>query len=63
MRFATVRTDNGTTAARLDGAELEETLLHFHALAQREIDTLCSVCQQKHGPALTNEASLSDSGR
>jgi len=53
---------HAASAARLDGAELEETLLCFHLLAQREIDTLCSVCQHKHGTACANEASLTGSG-
>ncbi|MFZ5496871.1 MAG: hypothetical protein ACOZE5_16240 [Verrucomicrobiota bacterium] len=35
--------------ARL-GAEIEEALEHFRALAQQEIETLCSVCQYKGVP-------------
>lgn len=35
--------------ARL-GAEIEEVLERFRALAQREIETLCSVCQHKGVP-------------
>lgn len=32
------------------GAELDEVLLLFRALAQQEIQTLCSVCQHKGTP-------------
>ena len=32
------------------GAEIEEVLLRFRALAQQEIETLCSVCQHKGVP-------------
>jgi hypothetical protein len=54
---------HAAAATRLAGADLEETLLFFHAIAQREIDTLCSVCQHKHGAAARSEASLTGSDR
>ena len=54
---------HAAAATRLEGADLEDTLLCFHALAQREIDTLCSVCQHKHGPACRDVASVTSSGR
>jgi len=44
-----LRAAAGTTL----GAEVEEALLFFRALAQREIQTLCSVCQHKGSPGCT----------
>jgi|APLak6261663543_1056040.scaffolds.fasta_scaffold00808_8 hypothetical protein len=35
------------------GTDVEEVLLLFRALAQREIQTLCSVCQHKGAPGCT----------
>jgi hypothetical protein len=37
-------------AGPLLGAQLEEVLLLFRALAQQEIQTLCSLCQHKGVP-------------
>ncbi len=38
-------------AAPLCGAGVEEAVAAFHAIARKEIDTLCSVCCYRHHPA------------
>jgi len=50
-------------ARTLLAADLEELLACFHLLAQREIDTLCSVCRHRHEPYCRDSEILSGSAR
>jgi hypothetical protein len=54
---------HAATAPRLEHNDLEEVLALFHVLAQREIDTLCGVCQHRRGVACRDETALTGSAR
>lgn len=43
------------TAGILAAADMDEVILYFHALAQQEIETLCSVCRHPPGAECQRE--------
>lgn len=47
--YATGELAMHAVAAPVLGASLDEALTSYHLLAQKEIDTLCAVCQHRSG--------------